>query len=121
MRIEPMDVVVPVAAGVVDEVLEWQDEVNARTTPVQQWATWSRIGLAAVGYLGQMFNFFPLVCRPLAQVETALVTKTVGSWIRTPTPATASAMRSNPGRRVGNPAARISQTPGTGFKGLETY
>lgn len=107
-------IIVGVGAGGMDEVLEWQDEENARTEPFKKWTDWGRIGLCLLGYIGQAFNVMPSIAAPLAQSELALVTKTVGSAIRSRV-ATESAI-SHPRTK-----ARITQTPRPGFEGLRTY
>jgi len=81
MRIDIMDAVIGVGAGSLDEVMERQDEQNGRTEPFKTWADWSRVGLAALGYLGQAFNFFPRYAQPLAQSEITLVTKSAAKAI----------------------------------------
>lgn len=107
MRIQLTNVVLGVGAGILDDVLENDDAAKGRTEPLKGWADWARIGLAGVGYLGQMFNFFPAVSQPLAQSEVTLVTKSVAKYVRSRTGvASASPTRREvaapaPGRRVG--------------------
>jgi len=71
--------VVGVGAGALDSALEVADARAdiPRTEPFKTWADWSRVGLAAAGYLGQMFNVFPAITEPLAQSEITLVTKSI--------------------------------------------
>ena len=85
MRIDVMDAVIGVGAGGVDELMEWQDERGGRVDPFKTWTDWSRVGLCALGYLGQAFNFFPRFAQPLAQSEVTLVTKSAVSAIRAQT------------------------------------
>lgn len=106
MRIEPMKVVVGIGAGVVDEVLEWQDEENDRTESFRNWTDWGRVGLCALGYMGQAFNFFPALAAPLAQSEVTLVTKSVSNAIRTRAGATSQVTRAR------STAPRPSSSPG---------
>ena len=103
MRIQWMNVVVGVGAGTIDEVMEWRDEVDGRTAPFKTWSDWSRLGLAAVGYLGQMFNFFPAIAEPLAQSEVTLVTKTIGKAIRARTGTAATVTRTTRDTRPASP------------------
>ena len=95
MRIQWMNTVIGVGAGALDEVMEMQDENAGRIQPFKTWTDWSRIGLAAVGYLGQMFNFFPALAGPLAQSEVTLVTKTIGRAIRSRTATTSTVTRTS--------------------------
>jgi len=106
MRINVMNVVVGVGAGGVDELLEWQDERTGRVEPFRGWTDWGRVGLAAVGYLGQMFNFFPVIAQPLAQSETTLVTKTVVRAIRSQMGVSTQVTRAGKESRPANPAGR---------------
>lgn len=123
MKIEPIRVVVPVGVGVVDEVLEWQDEENARTSVAKKWTTWGRVGLCALGYLGQILNVQSYLGSVIAQGETVLVTKTVGEAIRTraATPAESMVSRAAAVKRTGGVRGSISQTAKPGFEGLRTY
>ena len=104
MRIQWMNVVVGVGAGAVDEVMEMQDAAAGRTMPFKTWTDWSRLGLAAVGYLGQVFNFFPAIAQPLAQSEVTLVTKTIGKAIRARTGIEATVTRTSTGALPATPA-----------------
>lgn len=97
-----MDAVIGVGAGGVDELMLWQDERGGRVDPFKTWTDWSRVGLCALGYLGQAFNFFPRFAQPLAQSEVTLVTKSAVSAIRAQTGA---------GRRVTK--TRAGYTPAT--------
>lgn len=90
MRIHWMNVVIGAGAGGLDEVMEDQDANNARTEPFKTWTDWSRVGLCAVGFLGQAFNFFPAIAAPLAQSETPLVTKSIIKAVRNQAASTSS-------------------------------
>jgi hypothetical protein len=118
MRIQWMNVVVGVGAGAVDEVMEMQDEKGGRTVPFKTWTDWSRIGLAAIGYLGQIFNFFPAVASPLAQSEVTLFTKTVGKAIRARTGTTAVVTRTSTGALPATPATAPMGSRRVGWRPL---
>ena len=120
MRISITNVGIGVAAGAMDEGMEYLDERQARTEPFKTWTDWSRIALTALGYLGQGFNFFPRVTVPMAQSEVTLLTKSIGRVVRAQVGG-AETMVSR--RRVAQPraTARVRQTAGPGFDELRTY
>lgn len=82
MKVRMSNAVVGVGAGIIDEVVENADAGAGRLTPFKNWTDWSRVGLAVIGYGGQMMNMFTGIAEPLAQSEITLVTKSVGGFIR---------------------------------------
>jgi hypothetical protein len=121
MRISITNVGIGVAAGALDEGMEFLDEKQGRAEPFKCWTDWSRIALTALGYLGQGFNFFPRVSVPLAQSEVTLLTKSIGKVVRAQVGGGTATMVSR--RRVAQPRAmaRVHQTAGPGFEDLKTY
>ena len=105
MRILWQNALVGVGAGALDEVMEMQDSNAARTESFKTWTDWSRVGLAAIGYLGQMFNFFPALAGPLAQSEITLVTKSVSRAIQARSGAAATVTTAS---RTSTPASAAS-------------
>lgn len=105
MRITATPIVVGALAGGADVVLERQDAKNARVEPFKTWTDWFRVGLCALGYMGQAFNFYPHITAPLAQSELPLVVKSVAQLIP------ASAGDNAQTRRVSQPRAIARQGP----------
>ena len=121
MRIDIGNIIVGVGAGVVDEVLEWQDEKAGRTEPLKTWTDWGRIGLCAIGYLGQALNFFPRITAPLAQSEVTLATKSVSAIIRQKVGTTA-AMVSRPRSPASpSPSGRVGRSYQPEFETVAPY
>jgi hypothetical protein len=118
MRVNLMNVAIGVGAGAVDEVMESQDARAGRTAPFKTWTDWSRIGLAAVGYLGQMFGYFSAYAEPLAQSEVTLVTKTVGAAIRSRMGTTAMVTRTSHGNMPAAPATATLSARRVGWRPL---
>jgi len=124
MRISPMNIVVGVAAGGVDEVLEELDVRAVRTEPFKNWTDWGRVAMTAIGYVGQGFNLFPRITAPLAQSSVTLLTKSIGRVVRNQMAPTIPGMVSHPRSRViarVRGAMPIGQTPGPGFEDTRTY
>ena len=121
MRIQLMNVVIGVGAGAVDEVMEWQDDQNGRTEPFKKWTDWTRVGLCALGYLGQAFNFFPVIATPLAQSEVTLTTKSVAGIIRGAGVTRRAGASSRLVSRRTTGGGSISQTTKPGFEEVRVY
>ncbi len=77
MRIDVMDVVVGVGVGVADQLAEKFDADRGNTGSWKGISNWGRVGVAALGYLGQMMNFQPKLAHELAMSATPLATKTI--------------------------------------------
>jgi hypothetical protein len=105
-RINYVDVVIGVGAGALDEALERADAGAGRLEGFKAWHTWSRIGLTALGYLGQAMNFWPAFAAPIAQSEVPLLTKSVYAMIASKVGTPTTTMVSHPRTSV-----RIMQSP----------
>jgi len=78
MAIDMTKTLVSVGAGVVDEVLEWNDRTSGRTGSFTTATDLGRLGLAAVGYIVQIWS--PRYARfgeALALSETPLLVKSI--------------------------------------------
>lgn len=83
-RINYMNLVVGVGAGVVDEVLERKDTTDKKTAPFKGWRDYTRLGLTVAGLAGQIFDFMPSIAEPLAQSEVTLLTKSLAKQFVAP-------------------------------------
>ena len=77
MRINVANTVIGVGAGVVDEVVERYDSNRGNTDAFSGLLGWSRVGVAALAYAGQLTNIQPQMCKTLGQSVTPLATKTL--------------------------------------------
>lgn len=79
MKIEATKVIIGVAVGGLDELLDRRDlgAVPKRVEPFRTVRDWGRTALTALGYLGQAFDFYPDIAAPLAQSQVPLFTKSV--------------------------------------------
>lgn len=91
-KINITNAVIGVGAGVVDNLLEDADEKAARVDTFKTWTFWSRVGLAGIGYAGQVWGFLPQLAEPLAQSEITLVTKSAFKAIKEKWGGTTAAM-----------------------------
>lgn len=104
--------VVGAVAGGVDEVLGYLDERQARTEPFKTWTDWGRVVLALGSYASEMWGFFPSkYTDPLGTVETALVTKSVVTLIRSRIGATAPVAAAMVTRATARPGGRVGWRP----------
>ena len=109
MRINVTNKVVAVVAGLVDEGASMLDSKQGKSG-FNTWQNWSRIGLAAVGMVAEGMGYFSKYAAPLADVETAFVTKTVVEAIRSKVGGgTTSAVITH---SSGNPAAGAARKVG---------
>jgi len=95
-RINMMDVGVGVGVGALDFLMERQDTSAARTESFRTWTDISRLAVAGLGYLGQIFDFAPGISKALAMSATPLLTKSVMKAARlgaTSAPSSAPSMR----------------------------
>lgn len=115
-KVSVASVVVGIAVGGVDYGTEVMDVSNGKTEAFKNTTDWVRIGLLALGYLGQVGGYMGSVAAPLAQSELPLVTKTVIRAIRAKMPAAVSSV-SQPRSRV-NPNASIGRSYNKEFEAV---
>ena len=93
MKIDVVNVMIGVGAGLGDEVFEWMDreaikgaadkgEISTRNHPLKGVRDWGRIGMVGLGFLGQAMDFYPKQASALAQSSMPLLVKTASAAMR---------------------------------------
>lgn len=104
--------VVAAIAGGVDETLGYMDERQARTEPFKTWTDWGRVVLALAAYGSELWGFLPgNIATPLGTVQTALVTKSVVTLIRSRVGAGTPVAAAMVTRATARPSGRVGWRP----------